>query len=118
MLSPGNGTRQAMFPAHYQLAHSVGMSALQTLRFVSDWASSGTLLLATVVFAPMAAKLLGQHAQNPRRARWGFWLSVAGLLLVVPLGVFPAYWETGILGQHRTVNAAHFVFLILWFMAV
>jgi hypothetical protein len=107
-----------MFPAHYQLARSVGMSALQTLRFVGDWASSGSLLLATVVFAPMAVRLLGRHAPGPRLARQGFWLAVAGLLLVVPVGVFPAYWETGILGQHRTVNTALFAFLIFWFIAV
>jgi uncharacterized protein DUF6056 len=118
MVSPGNVTRQSMFPAHYQFLRSIGMSALQTLRFVSDWASSGSLLLATVVFAPMAAKLWDGRAQNPQRVRQGFWLSVAGLLLVVPVSVFPAYWETGILGQHRTVNTAYFAFLILWFIGV
>jgi hypothetical protein len=118
MLSPGNGTRRSMYPAHYQLAHSVGMSALQTLRFVGDWASSGSLLLATLLFAPLARKLWSRSAQTPRIAKAAFWLSVAGLVLVVPVGVFPAYWETGILGQHRTVNTAHFAFLLLWFLAV
>jgi hypothetical protein len=118
MLSPGNSTRQSMFPAHYQFARSAAMSALQTVRFAGDWASSGSLLLATVLFAPLAAKLWGRHAEHPQRAAQGLWLSLAGLLLVVPISVFPAYWETGILGQHRTVNVAHFVFLVVWFMAV
>jgi hypothetical protein len=94
------------------------MSALQTVRFAGDWAASGSLLLATVLFAPLAAKLWGRHAEHPQRAVQGLWLSLAGLLLVVPISVFPAYWETGILGQHRTVNVAHFVFLVVWFMAV
>jgi hypothetical protein len=107
-----------MFPAHYQVGRSLGMSALQTLRFVSDWASNGSLLLATVLFAPIAARLWSRHAQAPRFVAAGFWLSVVGLTLVVPMGVFPAYWETGILGQHRTVNTAYFAFLVLWFMAV
>jgi hypothetical protein len=44
------------------------------------------------------------------------WLA-AGLLLVIPAAVFPAYWETGLLGQHRTVNTAYFAFLVLWFTA-
>jgi hypothetical protein len=118
MFSPGNGTRQSMFPAHYQLVRSVGMSGLQTLRFASDWASSGPLLLATALFAPLAAKLWGRHGENRRSIVQGLWLSAAGLLLVVPISVFPAYWETGILGQHRTVNVAHFVFLLVWFIAL
>jgi hypothetical protein len=56
----------------------------------------------------------GREAPNPQRTRQGLMLSAAGLLLVVPISVFPAYWETGILGQHRTVNTACFVFLVLW----
>jgi hypothetical protein len=118
MLSPGNGTRQSMFPAHYQFVHSAGMSALQTLRFAGDWASSGSMLLATALLAPVAAKLWARHVEDPRSIKQGFWLAAAGLLLVVPISVFPAYWETGILGQHRTVNVAHFVFLMVWFIAV
>jgi hypothetical protein len=118
LLSPGNGTRQSMFPAHYQLVRSAGMSALQTLRFAVDWASSGSLLLATALVAPVAAKLWGRHAEDPRGITQGLWLAAAGLLLVVPISVFPAYWETGILGQHRTVNVAHFVFLMVWFIAM
>jgi hypothetical protein len=118
MLSPGNGTRQSLFATHYQLARSVGMSAMQTLRFVGDWASSGLLLLATVVFAPMAARLWGRQSQNSRRVPLSLWLSMGGLLLVVPVSVFPAYWETGTLGQHRTVNVAYFAFLVLWFISV
>jgi hypothetical protein len=35
---------------------------------------------------------------------------------VIFLSAFPAYWSTGILGQHRTVNSAYFFFLVLWFM--
>jgi hypothetical protein len=45
-------------------------------------------------------------------------LLVAGMALVVPAAVFPAYWETGTLGQHRTISSAYFVFLVLWFAAV
>jgi hypothetical protein len=107
-----------MFPGHYQFVRSAGMSGLQTLRFAADWVSSGSLLLATVLFAPMAANLWGGSAERPRGIVHGFRLAAAGLLLVVPISVFPAYWETGILGQHRTVNVAHFFFLVLWFVGV
>jgi hypothetical protein len=43
-------------------------------------------------------------------------LSSAFLLLIIFVCVFPAYWSTGILGQHRTVNTAYFFFIILWFI--
>jgi hypothetical protein len=93
------------------------MSALQTLRFAGDWISSGSLLLATLLFVPICEKLSGRHQQGPRLTKLWFLLLVAGLVLVVPVSTFPAYWETGILGQHRTVNVAYFAFLILWFLA-
>jgi hypothetical protein len=118
LLSPGNAARQSMYPTHHQISRSLGMTALQTLRFTSVWASSGALLLATVLFVPLADALVRRHLPEPRRAARYLRLSLTGLLLVVPIAVFPAYWETGILGQHRTVNTAFFAFLILWFVTV
>ena len=118
IFSPGNGTRQSMYPAHYQVVRSIGMSALQTLRFAGGWASSGSLLLASAVFAPVADRLCGRLSQYPRLVTQGRWMTAAGLLLVVPISVFPAYWETGILGQHRTINVAYFAFLAVWFIAL
>jgi hypothetical protein len=117
--SPGNAVRQSMFPqVHHQLIRSLGMTALQMLRFSSDWVSSSALLLATVLFLPIAAKLSQQWSWDPSRARQYLWLLVIGLVLVIPAAVFPAYWETGVLGQHRTMNVAYFVFLGLWFLAI
>lgn len=118
VLSPGNAVRRSMYPAvAHHLAHSFGMTALQTLRFSSEWVSSGALLLATVLFLPMAEKWSRRRPQNPHRVTQYLWLLAAGLLLVIPIAVFPAYWETSVLGQHRTVNMAYFAFLILWFIA-
>jgi hypothetical protein len=117
LLSPGNGARQGMYSTHHQLGRSLGMTALQTLRFTSAWASSGALLLATLLLVPLADGLMHRHLTGPRHAARYLRLSMTGLLLVVPIAVFPAYWETGILGQHRTVNTAYFAFLILWFIA-
>jgi hypothetical protein len=93
------------------------MTILQTLRFLSDWISSGLLLLATVLFLPLAEKWIRARPLDSRRAKQYLWLSVAGVLLVIPAAVFPAYWETGVLGQHRTVNEAYSAFLFVWFIA-
>jgi hypothetical protein len=41
------------------------------------------------------------------------------LFMVLFISIFPAYWTTGIMGQHRTVNFAFFVcipFMFLWFL--
>ena len=115
--SPGNTVRQGLYATvHHRFLYSAGMTALQTLRFSVDWVSSGALLLATVLFAPLAAKWAQTRAPQPSSRSLLIWLA-AGLLLVIPAAVFPAYWETGLLGQHRTVNTAYFAFLVLWFTA-
>ena len=36
--------------------------------------------------------------------------------MVVFICVFPAYWATGMLGQHRTLNVAYLFFLVFWFI--
>jgi len=116
VLSPGNAARAAMYPARHQLVRSLGMTLLQTLRFVGDWVSNGPLLLASAAFLPMAGAFA--RVIDPRRARACVWLSIAGLALVVPIAVFPPYWAQGILGQHRTVNVAWCAFVLLWFLAL
>jgi len=119
LMSPGNTVRRTLYAAvHHRIGLSLGMTALQTIRFSIEWLSGGALLLATVLFVPLAAKWAAAWPKEPRRAAQIMWLSIAGLMLVIPAAVFPAYWETGMLGQHRTVNSAYFAFLVLWFVAV
>ncbi len=119
LMSPGNTVRRTLYAAvHHRIGLSLGMTVLQTIRFSIDWLSGGALLLATILFVPLAARWAAAWPKESRRATQIMWLSVAGLVLVIPAAVFPAYWETGILGQHRTVNSAYFAFLVLWFVAV
>jgi hypothetical protein len=117
LLSPGNAVRQAMYSTRQQPARSVVMTALQTVRFTSAWVTSGSLLLATVAFVPIADKVRRRIMADRGDARECLRLAAVGLVLVVPIAVLPAYWETNVLGQHRTVNVACFSFLILWFLA-
>lgn len=116
LLSPGNAARGAAYPDRHHLLRSSAMTALQTLRFESDWVSSGLLLLATILFIPLADRFCVSAAGTERTGTR--WLAVSALVAAVPLSVFPAYWATGILGQHRTLNTAYVVFLIGWFIAV
>jgi hypothetical protein len=115
-VSPGNAARAAEYPLRHQLGHSLVMTALQTVRFIGEWMASGPLLVASALWLIHADRITTLVA--PSRARVYLPLCVIGLLLVVPISAFPAYWATGILGQHRTMNTAYFAFLLLWFLAL
>ncbi len=116
ILAPGNAVRGAFFPERHQLLRSLGMSVLQTGRFTLEWAACPSLLLLSMVWWMHHRHL----AQRFPLLSSGFglspWKSVPVLFAVIFLCVFPAYWSTGILGQHRTANVACFFFLPLWFM--
>jgi len=116
ILSPGNAVRQLQYVGvRHELGRSLVWTALQTLRFGAAWIVSGPLILATALFVPVAGRW-GSDRNGSRRGRRLAALAI-GMLMVIPLATFPAYWETGTLGQHRTVDVAYFVFLVLWFTA-
>lgn len=114
--APGNAGRSANFPTHHQFGHSLVMGLAQTARFSLDWILCPSMLLFSVLWLVMR-RSLGE--QVPALAN-GFGLrpgaSLALLFAPVFLSVFPAYWSTGILGQHRTPNVACLYFLPLWFV--
>lgn len=116
ILAPGNEGRGSLFPERHLLFHSLGMSLLQTARFSLEWISCPALLLLSVIWW-MNHRYL---AQRIPLIGYGFgldpWTSVPALFATIFLCVFPAYWSTGILGQHRTANVACFFFLPLWFV--
>jgi hypothetical protein len=114
--APGNSTREGYFNGNHQFFHSLGFSLLQTARFLFSWISSLPLLLLSVMYFYLHKKL----SKNIRLFSESFYLtpfwSTLFLFLVIFLAVFPAYWETTILGQHRTLNVAWFLFIPLWFV--
>ena len=118
ILAPGNEVRSAFYPDRHQFFHSMGMSALQTLRFSFEWISCPALLLLSVIWWMNHRHL----AQRFPLIGYGFgldpWKALPALLAVVFLCVFPAYWSTGTLGQHRTANVACFFFVPLWFVNI
>jgi hypothetical protein len=116
-LAPGNAVRSALYPTRHELARSMGWTAIQAVRFTAQWATSGPLLLATLLYIPMGVQMARRSPifqMNRARAR----ALAAGAFATIPAAVFPAYWETGLLGQHRTLSVSYFVFLVLWFAAV
>ena len=113
-LSPGNTVRESNFIDNHDLINSIMMSCLQTVRFFTSWTSSLALLFTSVLY------VIGIH--NKKLYLKPFLgdkiLYTVSLPLVIFLSAFPAYWATGILGQHRTLNIAYFTFLGLWFLSL
>ena len=118
-LAPGNAVRSAMFPFRHQALRSVVMTFFQTARFTADWATNGSLLLASVLYLPLGSELVRVAPRVRALGNRNTALClVAGTVGVIPLAVFPAYWASGDLGQHRTVSVAYFVFLSMWFASL
>ncbi len=115
--APGNKVREAYFIGEsHRFVHSLFYTFLQIFRFGFDWLSSGVLILLSLVYLPFH-KLLIQKSDLVRNQFYiNKWISLIALATVLFLAIFPAYWSTGIMGQHRTVNTAYFYFILLWFI--
>lgn len=116
VLAPGNAGRAAHFPLRHDPLRTIGWGALQSGRFLLQWLGSPVLLTASLIFL---AALRGWRPAAPllRDARLPRPLPVAMALgAVLFLCMALPYWATGLLGQHRTVNAALLALLPGWFL--
>jgi hypothetical protein len=116
VFAPGNEIRAGMMSGNHRFLPSLFFSLAQTLRFFLEWISSPPLILLSVLYYYFNKK---QREHNALFAA-SFYLSqpysVALLFFTVFIAVFPAYWSMGMLGQHRTLNVAYCLFLLLWFI--
>ncbi len=108
LLAPGNSIRSLYFPEKHQFFHSFLYSLLQTVRFSSTWILSPAFLLATIFFLPRAKQDYFSNHISPV-------VLLLALFSIIFVAAFAPYWTTGILGQHRTINLACFLFLLCWF---
>jgi hypothetical protein len=118
ILAPGNAQRGSFFTGNYHIVHSLYMTGLQIIRFFLKWISFPPLLLASLLFIPIGQKLYDTSSLFQKLAGLKLWQVFFLLCLIIFLCVFPAYWGTGILGQHRTLNTACFFFILLWLVFV
>lgn len=108
MMAPGNAVRASLFAQPHDPLRSVVMSILQSGRFLAIWLATPAVLIASLFFLAWRRRM-GVRYHGP-----GPWYLALVLLLLVLLCMFLPYWSTGLLGQHRTVNVACLVFLVLW----
>jgi len=115
LFAPGSWARDNHYLNNHQVLYSLKMSLFQTIRFIANWISA-SLLLLSLIYIPINHYL----SQKVLLFKKAFYLtpkiSVMLLGVVVFVSAFLPYYATGILGQHRTMNTAYFLFLILWFV--
>jgi hypothetical protein len=75
-------------------------------------------MLASLLYLPVGTELARAAPAFASMTRRTAAALMLGAVLTIPIATFPAYWSTGILGQHRTISVAYFVFLLLWFAAL
>lgn len=114
--APGNLTREAFFPDNHNLINSFIQSIAQSIRFFFDWISSAPIIFISILYFKLNRTL----SENIPLFNKSFYLSpvfsFSLLFFIIFIGAFPAYWSTGILGQHRTINTSYFLFLLIWFI--
>lgn len=118
ILAPGNAVRSSFFTNNHNIIHSLYMSCLQVVRFFCMWVFFPPMLLAGMLFISIGHRLYMQSSLFKQLADIKLWQAFTLLCLIIFLSVFPAYWGTGILGQHRTLNTACFFFIPVWLLFV
>lgn len=115
-LSPGNKVRGNFFQeTSHDFIRSGIYTFLQTVRFSFYWITGIPLIIASLLFLAKPAKTLLQQTFIKKITDIPLLFSTLLPFIMIALAVFPAYWSTGKLGQHRTLNVAYFFFLICWF---
>ncbi len=110
VFAPGNAVRAAHFTDNHDLSYSLWMTFAQSVRFIITWFANPVFVLGLVCLLVYYEKYRNKYTD---RLRISPLLGVSVLVLIMFSCIFPAYWGTGILGQHRTLNVAYF-FVIVW----
>ena len=118
LYAPGNSIRASYFESvSHQFLYSCLMSIIQGFRFFVKL-NEGLLLFFMALVIYNLFPNIRLFLENFKETR-NLYLIPFLLFIVLFISVFPAYWTTGIMGQHRTVNFAFFVcipLMFLWFL--
>jgi len=114
--APGNSVRESHFSVNHRLVTSLLFSSAQTIRFTLDWISSLPLIIISVLYFGINKNLSKKLILFQKSFYLKPVISILILIAIVFIGSFPAYWATGMLGQHRTMNVSYFLFIIMWFI--
>jgi len=108
--APGNEVRMAHFENTRNLFYSIKMTILQLGRFTIFWffTLSNLSVVLIVVFFKKKIQLIISNSID----RIGIYEIIILYTIFLSASIFPAYYSTGIMGQHRTVNLSYELFLL------
>ncbi len=106
LLAPGNSFRTAAYPDNHNFFHSLIQSLLQIARFGFDWISSLPLLFSTFLFVRILSANKKSFSILKNDLLLNPWLVAFFHFIILFVCIFPPYWATNILGQHRTMLLA------------
>lgn len=109
--APGNHARLQQYPDAFQWGHSLFYSVLQSVRFGGWWLIHPLTVIVIIYYVSVSNHEI-------RKAPLSLPLLFFVLFGMVFLAAFMPYLFTGILGQHRTMNATlpFFILLLGWLM--
>ncbi|MBL4592419.1 MAG: hypothetical protein JKX68_01225 [Flavobacteriales bacterium] len=116
VLSPGNELRGEVYPDAHNFPYSFLYSIMQVGRFSFLWIGSIPLIAASLIYFQINKKMREENNLFQNSFYLNRWSSFLILFAIIFICVFPPYWATGILGQHRTLNIAYLFFIIMWFI--
>ncbi len=115
IFAPANEIRSDQYLNNHNLTYSLAYSLAQVVRFLGKWMLSPAMLVGSVLFVAFYERYFKDLFIVKQFDYLNKWFVLLLLLFVVFSCIFPAYWSTGMLGQHRTLNVALFFFIPLWF---
>ena len=109
VFAPGNFVRSHQFQNQFNFAHSIIFASMQTGRFIATWLSTLPAWAFSILLLAKADKL-----PDDDLLQFNYPLILMLLLFTVFMSAFIPYFNTGILGQYRTLNYSFFFFIYLW----
>ncbi|MGE3652696.1 MAG: DUF6056 family protein [Flavobacteriales bacterium] len=104
--APGNDYRMANYSNTKNFSYSILYTIMQMGRFTLKW----IIAFSGILFVFVLAELHQKATPVLKKLDWKIALII--FLGILFLCIFPAYWVTGILGQHRTLNIASLFFVL------
>ncbi len=110
--APGNFNRFGLFPVERDYSNIILMSLLNIIRFSGLWIINPASI-AVGIFILLFAKAIEPYIKFKAIPSYSI---IAFMAILMLSAVFVPTYISGIIGQHRTVNAVLPIFLCCWFL--
>ncbi|MDQ3019432.1 MAG: DUF6056 family protein [Bacteroidota bacterium] len=117
--APGTYKRLAAAPGiPQQLIPSLVNTASDLLRFILNRILDTPILLFTILFIPVCAKIISSKKIDNSFFSINPAYSILLFLILLASGFFTSYWSLGLPPYERVMNVIYFLFLAGWFINI